>query len=140
MESGLWYLHSTMFLLNQRSVQHLLHLKLNLHSTMFLLNQDGSEYNEDVVTYLHSTMFLLNQKRYNPLVYWLWFTFHYVSIKSLCFHCKQRKYSYLHSTMFLLNPVTQKSPIFRYYQSIFCRLSIFIYYHLVNFFTITSNI
>ena len=50
-----------MFLLNQRSVQHLLHLKLNLHSTMFLLNQDGSEYNEDVVTYLHSTMFLLNR-------------------------------------------------------------------------------
>jgi len=52
----------------------------------------------------------------------------------------QLLFLYLHSTMFLLNPVTQKSPIFRYYQSIFCRLSIFIYYHLVNFFTITSNI
>ena len=57
-----WYLHSTMYLLNRYTHHHLICQRINLHSTMYLLNQ------------LRRVM----------RAFWLrTFTFHYVSIKSI---------------------------------------------------------
>ena len=53
-------LHSTMFLLNQRTSTRTWITNIPLHSTMFLLNHVRDWYVGFSVLTLHSTMFLLN--------------------------------------------------------------------------------
>ena len=76
----------------------------DLHSTMYLLNLFLVCFWFPTFVYLHSTMYLLNQlpsaqmQRGVP-----WFTFHYVSIKSINPTQHLNQIYYLHSTMYLLN-------------------------------------
>ena len=61
--------------------------------------------------HLHSTMYLLNHCRSGKTCIWyLEFTFHYVSIKSiLSQHTNRMCPKNLHSTMYLLNQISDKS-------------------------------
>ena len=52
--------------------------------------------------YLHSTMFLLIQELESNLTLVNLFTFHNVSINSICLQKESEQYLDLHSTMFLL--------------------------------------
>ena len=57
---------------------------------------------EFCVNYLHSTMFLLIHELESNLTLVNLFTFHNVSINSICLQKESEQYLDLHSTMFLL--------------------------------------
>ena len=73
-----------MYLLNHKHHLSTDTYVLHLHSTMYLLNQENTVDTFDEVTYLHSTMYLLNRVVYSSDIRYQEFTFHYVSIKSVC--------------------------------------------------------
>ena len=75
----------------------------NLHSTMFLLIQKTIELLNEVVANLHSTMFLLIRKVVQQIsCFTNSFTFHNVSINTLHTMIAVVLCTNLHSTMFLL--------------------------------------
>ena len=76
------YLHSTMYLFQQRNREHFLRKFPYLHSTMYLFQ--------------HAVGFILN------LI--LLFTFHYVSISTISKTTLYRYIDHLHSTMYLFQP------------------------------------
>ena len=74
-----------MYLLNPDTTKTVTAYNQYLHSTMYLLNRKLVLTVNDSDTYLHSTMYLLNLGIYIPFLKLVKFTFHYVSIKSLCY-------------------------------------------------------
>ena len=92
-----------MYLLNRKNEKPHQERMFYLHSTMYLLNPIAQEKLVMIYCYLHSTMYLLNLLHPVECMMIPIFTFHYVSIKSHRRALNHHRHIDLHSTMYLLN-------------------------------------